>query len=89
MTPIPPETQAANRRRARAVLWNLRFMGLLAIGPAAGVGLGALIFGLPADLQFAAGIMFLFGLGLCAILAKAEWRKLGEPPEVRFGSDRS
>ena len=87
MTPIPPATQAANRRRARAVLWNLRFMGLLAIGPAAGVGLGAAIFGLPPDLQFAAGVMFLFGLGLCAILAKAEWRRLEQESEVRFGSD--
>lgn len=86
MTPASPSTQAANRRRARAVLWNLRFMALLAVGPAAGVGLGALIFGLPADLQFAAGVMFLFGLGLCAILAKAEWRRLEQGAEVRFGS---
>lgn len=85
MTPV----QADHRRRARIVLWNLRGMALLAIGPAAGVALGALIFGLPPDLQIMAGVMFLFGLGLTAILAKAEWRKLGEPPEVRFGGDPS
>ncbi len=75
------------RRRALAVLWNLRGMALLAIGPAAGVFLGALIFGLPPDLQLAAGVMFVFGLGLCAILAKAEWRKLEQTGGVRFGSD--
>ena len=81
------QTQVDNRRRARIVLWNLRGMALLAIGPAAGVGLGALIFGLPPDLQIMAGVMFLFGLGLTAILAKAEWRKLGQASEVRFGGD--
>ena len=89
MTARLTQAQAENRRRARTVLWNLRGMALLAIGPAAGVGLGAVIFGLPPDLQLMAGVMFLFGLGLTAILAKAEWRKLGEPPEVRFGGDRS
>ena len=83
----PDQTQLEHRRRALTVMWNLRGMALLAVGPAAGVGLSALIFGLPPDLQFAAGVMFLFGLGLCAILAKAEWRKLGEPPEVRFGGE--
>ncbi len=87
MTPTPRLTRDDRLARARVVLWNLRGMALLAIGPAAGVGLGALIFGLPPDLQFAAGVMFVFGLGLCAILAKAEWRRLEQNAEVRFGSD--
>lgn len=60
-------------------------MGLLLIGPAAGLGLGAGIFGLPHDLQIAAGGMFMFSLGLCAILGRAEWRRLAPPSEP--GSD--
>lgn len=66
------------------MLWNLRGMALLVIGPAMSVGLGAAIFGLPRHLQIAAVGMFVFGLGLCAILARAEWRRLA-PPEDRFG----
>ena len=68
------------------VAWNLRGLMLLLVGPAVGVFLGAVIFGLPADLQIAAGVMFVFGFGLCAGLFRAEWRRLGRrAPEARFG----
>lgn len=62
-------------------------MALLVIGPAAGVGLVAFIFGLPRNLQIAAVGMFVFSLGLCAILARAEWRRLAPPPETSFGGE--
>lgn len=60
-------------------------MALLVIGPAVGTCLGAAIFGLPRSLQIAAVGMFVFNLGLCAILARAEWRKLAPRPEAGFG----
>ena len=71
------------------MIWNLRGLVLLLVGPAVGVFLGAAIFGLPQNLQIAAAVMFVFGFGLCAGLFRAEWHRLGRlarrPPEARFG----
>lgn len=62
-------------------------MALLVIGPAVGIGLNAAIFGMPRNLQIVALGMFVFSLGLCAILARAEWRRLAPPPEDLFGRE--
>ena len=68
---------AADRRRlALQVLWNLRALGLFLIGPVIGVWAGAAIFGMPRSLQVLAGVMFLFSLGMYAILVRGEWRRL-------------
>ena len=72
---------AAARRPAHGalllrVLWNLRLLGLFLIGPAIGVALVGPIFGLPGNLQLAAGAMFLLSLGLFGILFKSEWQRL-------------
>ena len=66
----------SSSRRALAVLWNLRGLALFLIGPAAGVGLGAAIFGLPRDLQIVAAVMFVFSLGLFGVLVRGEWRRV-------------
>ncbi len=67
------------RRLAGQVLWNLRGLALFLIGPAAGVGLGGAIFGLPGDLAWMAVVMFLFSLSLFGLLARGEWRRLAAP----------
>ena len=64
------------RRLAWQVLWNLRGLGLFLIGPAAGVGLGAAIFGMPPALLLAAGLVFAVSLAMYATLVQAEWRRL-------------
>ncbi len=69
-------TAADRRRLACQALWNLRAMGLFLVGPVVGVWLGAAIFGMPRTLQLAAGVMFLFSLGVCALLVRGEWRRL-------------
>ena len=61
---------------ALQVLWNLRALGLFLVGPVIGVWIVAAIFGMPRSLVVAAGIMFLFSLGMCATLARGEWRRL-------------
>ena len=77
------------RSRLVAVVWNLRGLVLLLVGPAVGVFLGAAIFGLPSNLEIIAGVMFVFGFGLCAGLFRAEWRRqerlTRRLPEARFG----
>jgi hypothetical protein len=78
-------THSDRYARLGAVLWSLRGMALMVIGPAVSVGLGAAVFGLPRNLQIAAVGMFMFSLGLCAILARAEWHRLAPPPEDRSG----
>lgn len=79
-------TTAEGLDRALRVVWNLRGLLLLLVGPAVGVFLGAAIFGLPANLQIAAGVMFVFGFGLCGRLFRDEWRRLTRlAPEARFG----
>ena len=68
---------AADRRRLTLqVLWNLRALGLFLIGPIVGVWAGAAIFGMPRILQIVACVMFLFSLGMYAILVRGEWRRL-------------
>ncbi len=67
---------ADRRRRALQVLWNLRALGLFLIGPVIGVWAGAAIFGMPRTLQMAASVMFLFSLGIYAVLVRGEWRRL-------------
>ena len=72
---------APDRRRLTGqVLWNLRGLALFLIGPAAGVGLGDAIFGLPTGLAWAAAFMFLVSLSLFGLLARGEWRRLAAPP---------
>lgn len=67
---------AVDRRRALQVLWNLRGLGLFLIGPVIGVWAGAAVFGMPRSLQVSAGVMFLFSLGMFALLVRGEWRRL-------------
>lgn len=55
-------------------LWNLRWMGLFMIGPALGIILVDIIFGLPAMLWWSAGGMSLFMLGLYMSLVLKERR---------------
>ena len=81
MRRVRERTAAAPCRPARGalllgVLWNLRLLSLFLIGPAVGVALVGLIFGLPGDLPLAAGAMFLLSLGLFGILFKSEWQRL-------------
>ena len=64
------------RRLTLQVLWNLRALGLFLLGPVIGVWIVAAIFGMPRSLVIAAGIMFLFSLGMCTTLARGEWRRL-------------
>lgn len=85
---LPQLTHPGRYARLGAVLWNLRGMALLVIGPAVGVGLGAAIFGLPRNLQIAAVGMFMFSLGLGGILARAEWRRLAPPPKDGSSGER-
>ena len=70
MTPLD------RRRLALQVAWNLRALGLFLIGPVIGVWIVAAVFGMPRSLVVAAGIMFLFSLGMWASLARGEWRRL-------------
>ncbi len=67
---------SGRRRLALQVVWNLRALGLFLIGPVVGVWLVGAVFGMPRSLVIAAGIMFLFSLGMCATLARGEWRRL-------------
>ncbi len=67
---------ADRRTLALQVLWNLRALSLFLIGPVIGVLLGAAIFGMPRNLYIAAAVMFLFSLGMYALLARGEWRRL-------------
>ncbi len=57
-------------------LWNLRGLGLFLLGPVVGVMLGAKVFGMPEALIHVAAVMFLFSLGIFAILVRAERRQL-------------
>ena len=59
----------------RAV-WNLRALGLFLIGPVTGVALGAAVFGMPGALIRLAAVMFLFSLGMFAMLVRGERRRL-------------
>lgn len=70
-------------RRAALVLWRLRGLSLFLIGPAVGVALGGLIFGMPLDLRWAAGAMFALSLTLFGILARSEWRLIGREAGAR------
>ena len=73
-------------RLALQVLWNLRALSLFLIGPVIGVVLSAVIFGMPRALQVAACVMFLFSLGIYALLVRGEWRRLsaGRGASVRW-----
>ncbi len=67
---------AVRRRLALQVLWNLRALGLFLIGPVIGVWASAVIFGMPRNLLIVASVMFLFSLGMYALLIRNEWRRL-------------
>ncbi len=67
---------ADRRRRLIQVLWNLRGLGLFLIGPVVGVWTVAATFGMPPGLQIAAALMFLFSVGIYAVLARGEWRRI-------------
>lgn len=67
---------------ARA-LWNLRWLGLFAIGPVTGVVLLDLVFGLPGQLIPLAGGGMLLMIFLFAFLFASEYRRLrdiSQPP---------
>ncbi len=72
----PADDRPGPDRLARRLLGALVLPGLLMVGPVVGVLLGALIFGLPRDLLWAALVMFLLGLALLSLLARGEWRAL-------------
>ena len=57
-------------------LWNLRALGLFLLGPVVGVALGAGIFGMPDALVRVAAVMFLFSIGIVAVLVRGERRRL-------------
>ena len=63
-------------RRMLQVLWTLRGLGLFLVGPVIGVCAVAAIFGLPQGLEILAGVMFLFSLGIYALLVRGEWRRV-------------
>ncbi len=74
-------SEAPGRRRlAGQVAWNLRGLALFLIGPVVGVALGGAIFGMPADLVWAAAVAFLISLSMFGLLARGEWRRLALPP---------
>ena len=81
MTTVPRPDASPGWRIAGRVTWNLRGLALFLIGPAAGIGLGAAIFGLPTDLIWAAAIMFLISLSLFGLLARGEWRRVAASSE--------
>jgi hypothetical protein len=55
-------------------LWNLRWISLFMVGPALGIVLVDLIFGLPAFLWWSAGAMSLLMLGIFMSLVLKERR---------------
>jgi uncharacterized membrane protein len=63
-------------RTALLVVWNLRVLGLFLIGPAVGIAVGGIIFGLPVDIRWMAVAMFLLSLSLFGVLARGEWRRV-------------
>ncbi|MBE7212891.1 MAG: hypothetical protein INR65_17905 [Gluconacetobacter diazotrophicus] len=64
-------------RRALRTAWDLRGPALFLLGPAAGVLLGAAIFGLPVTLRWLAGLAFVVSLLLFGLLVPAAWRDAG------------
>ena len=66
----------AGRGLALQALWNLRALGLFLIGPVIGVWLGAAIFGMPRNLQISACVVFIFSLGMYAVLVRSECHRL-------------
>ncbi len=66
---------------AGQVAWKLRGLALFLIGPVVGVALGGAIFGMPADLVWAAAVAFLISLSMFGLLARGEWRRLIARPE--------
>ena len=77
---------ASGRATLRA-LWNLRALGLFLVGPAVGVVLGELVFGMPAGLVRAAAAMSLLGLALFGLLVRGERRRLVRPRRPRPARD--
>lgn len=65
-----------DRRRALAACWNLRFAGLFAAGPIAGLVPLAAIFGMTVGMRLMAIGMVLFSLALFGILMKGEYDRL-------------
>ena len=63
-------------RRTRLACWNLRYAGLFAAGPIAGLVPLALIFGMTPSMQRMALCMVMFSLALFSILFKGEYDRL-------------
>ena len=76
-----PDVQlaAAGRRLLRA-LWTMRVLGLFMIGPALGILLVGVTFGLPPGMLSLAAAMFAFSLALLALLVRGEYNRLSRPP---------
>jgi hypothetical protein len=63
-------------RPALRALWNMRLPSLLLLGPALGVLLVDMIFGLPFELRMAAGMMMVVSILLFGVLFNAERRQI-------------
>lgn len=63
-------------RPALRALWNMRVPSLLLLGPALGLLLVDMIFGLPFEVRVAAGIMMMVSLVLFGILFNGERRAI-------------
>ena len=69
-------TGAIDLRLARRACWNLRFAGLFAAGPVAGLFLLAATFGMTTGMRRMALVMVLFTLLLFGLLVKGEYDRL-------------
>ncbi len=76
-------TAPAARHTLRQALWNLRWPGLVVLGPMGSLVLINLFFGLPDKLWFVGGGFFLFSLVLFGILVRGEYKQLRQPARRR------
>lgn len=67
-------------RRARLACWNMRFAGLFAAGPVAGLLLLAVTFGMSLGMQRMALGMVVFTAALFGLLVKGEYDRLPRAP---------
>jgi hypothetical protein len=76
-------TALTARQTLRQALWNLRWPGLVVLGPMGSLVLINLFFGLPGQLWLLAGGFFLFSLVLFGILVRGEYKQLRQPVRRR------
>lgn len=70
-----PATTGIHHPLLQALL-NLRWLSLFLIGPASGIALVGVIFGMPVGLLLLAVAMFAFTLSLFGLLVAGEYRRL-------------